>query len=188
MAKYYEYLKAIMDEYYRVEKNKHHIESKTAIVMVNTKYVENLRHSYSHLMAGLKLELDSGSEEKIIEQYRHSCKHLSDLDVNGYEYLSGVLLRRLKQRIEKAGFFINIGNSENCLEEALDHFGRGRSLRTENKQIAMESFEKAIDLCTDGLRQIVSVTKVNKNMAKISIGAFIISSIAVLFAILAYYK
>lgn len=188
MTEYHPLLKEIFDVYYITEKNKHYIENKTAIVMTNAKYVENLRHSISHLMEGLKLEFESGDAEKINEQFTHAKKHLNDLDVNGYEYLAGLLLTRVREAIERAGFFVNINNAEPLHQEALDHFEMGRNTRTENKEKAMQCFGNTIDLCQQALRVISPIHRREKTLTNISIGSFIIAIISTIIAIFALHN
>ena len=151
--------------------------------MVNVKYIENMRHSYSHLMVGIKLQLANESREKILEQFTHALKHLKDLDVNGCEYLAGVLLRRLRDRIEFSGYYINTGRANNHFEEASSKFEMGRGSRVESKEKAMGCFEDCIDLCLAGLREIIPATGAEKTRISIAACAFLVAVIALLVSI-----
>jgi len=186
MAQFSEELKRVIEEYRIIEQNKNHIEDKTAYVIMNAKYYENLRHAFSHLVAGLEFELDGNPEdkEKIKEQYIHVRKHMSDLDVNGYEYLAGFFLTEIRERIEAAGFFSSLGRSENLQREAIRHFDKGRDLRVAKKQEAMKHFESCIDLCMEGLREIVPVPKVEKRALKVNIASLVTATIAIIITIL----
>lgn len=157
-----EILEKIVDEWARVEDNKHRIEGKAGFTVVNVKYIENLRHAFSHFMAGLKLQKQDVSDDEIGDQYKSALNHLKNLDVNGHEYLAGMLLKRLRNRIEYSGYFINADKSKNFFEEASNKFEMGRSSRTESKDQAMVCFESCIDLCQKGLREVVPPTKAEK--------------------------
>jgi len=176
----------IIRDYREIEKNKNRLEDKTAFVMMNAKYYENVRHTLSHLIAALELEIERspGNEQKINEQYIHARKHMSDLDVNGYEFLAGVFLTDLREKIEKSGFFSVVGRAENLLDEALKHFDKGRDLRVAKKEQGMEQFEKCIDLCMEGQREIVPVTRTEKMNVRINVTALVLSVISIVVVIL----
>ncbi len=182
-TQYDDILNKIVSEWTIVEKNKHHIESKSGITIVNVKYIENLRHSFSHFIIGVKSQLQNKPIDETTDQYKTALNHLRNLDVNGYEYLAGVLLKRLKSQIEASGYFVNIGKANNLFDEASNKFGMGRSSRTENKKKAMDCFESCIDLCQKGLLSIVPATKAEKVRINLAIASIIIALIALAISI-----
>lgn len=179
---YSEILKTLVEEFEVVERHKHHLEGKTATTMVNVKFIENLRHSYSHLMTGIKFQYSSEPPEKVADQYKIALNHLRNLDVNGYEYLAGVMLKRLRSKIEISGYFVDVGKANNCFEEAAGKFELGRSARTADKEQAMAAFESCVDLCQEGLREVVPTTKAEKTRITLASAALIVAIISLLFA------
>ncbi len=181
---YAKILVKLTEEYAKVEKHKHHIEGKTATTIVNVKFIENLRHSYSHLITGIKFQFKNEPPEKTLEQYKTALTHLKNLDVNGYEYLAGVLLKRLKQKIESSGYFVDVGKANNYFDEAVSKFGAGRSARSEDKEAAMTCFESCIDLCQDGLREVIPSTRAEKTRLSLATVSLIVAIIALLVVLL----
>ena len=180
---YADILKELVEEFSVVEKHKHHIEGKTATTIVNVKFMENLRHSYSHLLTGIKFQYSDRPRVEVMDQYKTALNHLRNLDVNGYEYLAGVLLKRLRTRIENSGYFVDVGKAMNCFEEASSKYEMGRSSRTENKETALECFEASIDLCLEGAREVVPATKAEKTRINLALASLIVAIIAILIAI-----
>ena len=185
MAKFSTELTLVVNEYKEVEKNKNRIEDKTAYLITNSKYYENVRHTLSHLMVALELEIedDPANNDQIKEQYIHARKHMSDLDINGYEYLAGYFLTESLERIENAGLFYSVGKSQNLRNEAVRHFDKGRGLRVAKKDQGMKHFEKCIDLCMEAETNIIPATKLEIRYARLALWSFIISIIAIITAI-----
>lgn len=180
-------LSAVINEYYEVEKRKNHIEGKTAYVITNTKYLENVRHAMSHLMAGLKLQ-DTGvpaDDPRAKEQFVHARKHIRDLDINGYEYLAGYLLTQVRKCIEGAGLYLATGRAEAFRQEALAHFNRGRDLRTSDKNTAMAQFELCVDKCQQGLREIGPISPLDKRAYKIALWSLLVGATGAILAVIA---
>ena len=180
---YTEILKKLTEEYDEVEAHKHHIEGKTGFAIINVKFIENLRHSYSHLVTAIKYQLNNEPREKTLEQYQTALNHLKNLDVNGYEYLAGVFLKDLKEQIDTSGYFVDTGKAYNYHQEALTHFNAGRSARTENKEKAMVSFESCVERCQEGLREIIPATRAEKTRISIAAIALVVAIIALLVTI-----
>jgi len=186
MNKFSDHLKTLIAKYQEVQENKNHLEDKTAFVMTNSKYYENQRHAFSHLINALALESegDPQKNDEIHKLYTEAFNHIDNLDVNGYEYLAGYFLTELREKIENSGLYADTGKAENLRDEAVRHFDKGRDLRPSKKKEAMGQFEKCIDLCTEASREIVPVTKVEKRNIRINITTMIFSIIAVIIAVL----
>jgi|GEM_PF-4689746 len=182
-------VKNLVAIYKTVSQNKNYIEDKTAYLMTNSKYYENLRHAFSHLISALDLELegDPTKATQIHGLYVESANHINNLDVNGYEFLAGYLCNELRERIEKAGLYVNTGNADSLREEALRHLDKGRDLRPENKEEAMVHFEKCIDLCLKAKTQFTSASKIEKNSFRINLVTMVCSGTAVLAAIISIF-
>jgi len=165
----------------QVAKNKNYIEDKTAYVITNSKFYENQRHAFSHLLAALELEVegDPSKANKIRKLYIEATNNVDNLDINGYEYLAGYLLTELRESIENAGFYVNVSNADALRKEAIRYMDRGRNLRPSDKKEAMVSFEKCIDLCLEARTKFESVSKIEKQNYKIKITSLVISIIAV---------
>lgn len=186
MNRFSDDLKKLIAKYQEVQENKNHLEDKTAFVMTNSKYYENQRHALSHLINALALEIEGGSQknDEMHKLYTEAFNHIDNLDVNGYEYLGGYFLTELREKIETTGFYTDTGKAENLLNEAIRHFDKGRDLRPSKKKEAMEQFEKCIDLCMEGSREIVPLTKAEKRNIRINITTMIFSVVAVIAALM----
>ncbi|MBI4774154.1 MAG: hypothetical protein HY788_08245 [Deltaproteobacteria bacterium] len=171
----------------QVERNKNRIESKTGFVITNAKYYENLRHSFSHLNEALFFlsEDPDPDVDNFVKQLDQAEHHLSNLDVNGYEYLAGELLNDLTDRIDRAGFFHSIGNADEYRKNALRQFDIGREKRTANKAEAMTHFENCVTECEQGLKEITPISRIDRASYNIQVITGLIALIALVVAIVA---
>jgi hypothetical protein len=164
----------------KVTKNKNYIEDKTGYVITNSKFYENQRHAFSHLLSALALEIEGKPETavKMGKLYVEAINHLDNLDINGYEYLAGYLLTELRESIEQAGLYINTSTADTLRLEAVRHINRGRDLRPSNKEEAMANFEKSIDLCIKAKTKFSKASKIEIRSYKIKLTSLVVSLIA----------
>ena len=185
-----EKLVGLVDSYFEVERNKHKIEGETAYVMTNSKYYENMRHSLNHLMRAFEsyLKPEQPDLPQFEEQFGQANHHLSNLDVNGYEYLAGVFLAELADKLEASSFFYSTGNASEFRKRALQHFDLGRETRTPDKKVAMAHFEKCIEECKLGIQEIKPVSALDRRNYFFFGWTLFFSIIACLLALIAIFK
>jgi len=190
MAKYSDDLKELVALYQEVQTNKNKLEGKTAYLITNAKYYESQRHAFSHLITALDLEIKGSlDEEQKRKSYREAIHHIENLDVNGYEYVAGVCLTELREKIEEAGFYTNIGGAKTFHSDAVRHFNQGRDFRPVNKQQAIDSFENSINCYKEGLKEIKPVPAIDRRNLKVNITTMILSIIAIIVGIMvAWWK
>jgi len=172
-----------IQKYQEVEQNKNRIESSTAYVITNGKYYENLRHAFSHLVAALDTWIAESDVQAFVFQLEQSKHHLANLDVNGYEYLAGVFLEELAEKIEQCGLFHSLGNAIQYRSNALRQFDLGREKRTPDRLAAMGHFERCIQECQRGLSDIKPLTPVEKRNYRINIAVLLTAVLALIVAI-----
>jgi hypothetical protein len=176
--------------YLDVERNKNRIESETAYVITNAKYYENMRHSFGHLIRAIEFYVGNQPQnlELFREHFAQAKHHLQNLDVNGYEYLAGVFLEELRQKIESTGFFHSVGNANEFRRNALRQFDLGREKRTPDRVCAMKHFECCIQECKRGLHEIKPLTSVEKGNYRMTAGALLVAILSLGVAVIALYK
>ncbi len=180
----------LIDSYFEVERNKNRIEGETAYVITNSKYYENLRHAVNHTMRALEfyLKSDPPNLPQFRDQYEQAYHHFLNLDVNGYEYLAGIFLEELREKIETSGFFHTTGNAEDYRKNALRHFDLGREKRTPDRNAAMQHFEQCIHECKKGLQGIQPVSKIEKRSYRVFAWTLLVAIAALVVALIALFK
>lgn len=159
MADIHPKLREIIDLYFEAKEKITSIESKSAISAIHLRYVEDVRHALSHILTGLKLEQDASTIGEAEKQYASAYDHLSNLGPDSYQYIAGVMLDRLKKRIEKAGFFGEVGKALNLQSTAIEYYTRARQLRTPNPAQSMELFRKCVSTCQEAVGGIAFPTR-----------------------------
>ena len=129
------------------------IENVSAVSPLHQTYVNNIRHTLDHIMAGLQSELD-GDADKAVIQYNDAHSHIANSGPDAHQFIAGIMLKKLTSAIREAGFFEEIGNAKSQLSIAIDHYTHGRKLRTSDPEQSMDAFQQGIMICKDALMGI----------------------------------
>lgn len=159
MADIHPKLKQTIQLYFTVKGQIESIESQSALSAIHLQYIDNVRHTLDHIMAGLRAEQDPARAGEAEQFYTDAYVHLSNLGPDSYEYIAGVMLSKLKSRIEDAGFFGEVGKALNLRRTAADYYTRGRELRTTDRARSMEQFDKCVSTCQDAMLEIKFPTR-----------------------------
>lgn len=138
-----ERLQKIIDAYFDAKKKIFELEGEFAAVAISsTKWRENLRHAFDHLMTGLKFGGDPAKKEEEEMHLTEALSHVKNLPLDGYEHLAGSFLTRSRLKIEKAGLLGTIGEARELHKKAISNYNKGRELRTGNPEKCYKHFKK----------------------------------------------
>jgi hypothetical protein len=136
------------------------LEDIAATSAINFKYANNIRNSLAHLTIAVSALFETPPDHnKNVKNFNDAIHDVENLSVDASELLAGEYLGEAKETISRRGILKKSLAVDKIIEQALNQYTKGRTIRTDNVEQANECFKNCINLCFKALSSVELVPK-----------------------------